>query len=101
MGGDMQPQGHMQDAGAHARLPAAPAGGCDAPRWRWNGGIVNRAGFPEATAQGLQRPLGHRVEPFADSYQDYGAGQFIWRLPATRPSKATWPPVTCARRQAD
>jgi len=24
--------------------------------------------------------LGHRVEPFADSYQDYGAGQFIWRL---------------------
>jgi gamma-glutamyltranspeptidase/glutathione hydrolase len=26
------------------------------------------------------RDLGHRVEPFADSYQDYGAGQFIWRL---------------------
>jgi hypothetical protein len=28
----------------------------------------------------VSRGLGHRVEPFADSYQDYGAGQFIWRL---------------------
>jgi gamma-glutamyltranspeptidase/glutathione hydrolase len=36
-------------------------------------------GFNPATAQAL-RDLGHRVEPFADSYQDYGAGQFIWRL---------------------
>ena len=44
------------------------------------GGTVNaEEGFDPATAQGL-RDLGHRVEPFADSYQDYGAGQFIWRL---------------------
>ena len=34
---------------------------------------------PRPPSQGL-RALGHRVEPFADSYQDYGAGQFIWRL---------------------
>ena len=24
--------------------------------------------------------MGHRVETFTDSYQDFGAGQFIWRL---------------------
>ncbi len=28
---------------------------------------------------GLQA-LGHRVEVIVDSYQDFGAGQFIWRL---------------------
>jgi gamma-glutamyltranspeptidase/glutathione hydrolase len=31
-----------------------------------------------ATVQGLQA-LGHRVEVLNDSYQDFGAGQFIWR----------------------
>jgi gamma-glutamyltranspeptidase/glutathione hydrolase len=29
--------------------------------------------------QGL-RDLGHRIDDVADSYQDFGAGQFIWRL---------------------
>ena len=57
-----------------------PQAACDAPRWRFNAGIVNAEdGFDPAAADGL-RALGHRVEPFADSYQDYGAGQFIWRL---------------------
>jgi gamma-glutamyltranspeptidase / glutathione hydrolase len=32
-----------------------------------------------ATAQGL-RDLGHQRRSFDDSYQDFGAGQFIWRL---------------------
>ena len=36
-------------------------------------------GFDADSAQGL-RDLGHRIETFSDSYQDYGAGQFIWRL---------------------
>ena len=36
-------------------------------------------GFKAETVQGL-RDLGHQVESFNDSYQDYGAGQFIWRL---------------------
>jgi gamma-glutamyltranspeptidase/glutathione hydrolase len=57
-----------------------PQAACDAPRWRYAAGIVNsEEGFAPATAQGL-RDLGHVVQPFADSYQDYGAGQFIWRL---------------------
>ena len=80
MGGDMQPQGHLQTVVRMLDYRQQPQAACDAPRWRYFGGIVNAEdGFNAATAQGL-RDLGHRVEPFADSYQDYGAGQFIWRL---------------------
>ncbi len=80
MGGDMQPQAHMQTVVRMLDYRQNPQAACDAPRWRWFGGTVNaEQGFSAATAQGL-RELGHRVEPFADSYQDYGAGQFIWRL---------------------
>ena len=80
MGGDMQPQGHLQTLVRMLDYHQQPQAACDAPRWRWFGGTVNAEdGFDPATAQGL-RDLGHRVEPFADSYQDYGAGQFIWRL---------------------
>jgi gamma-glutamyltranspeptidase/glutathione hydrolase len=80
MGGDMQPQGHLQTLVRMLDYRQHPQAACDAPRWRYSGGIVNNEqGMPEATSQGL-RDLGHVVQPFADSYQDYGAGQFIWRL---------------------
>ncbi len=80
MGGDMQPQGHLQTLVRMLDYRQQPQAACDAPRWRFSGGIVNNEhGYSEPTAAGL-RALGHRVEPFADSYQDYGAGQFIWRL---------------------
>ena len=80
MGGDMQPQGHMQTLVRMLDYRQHPQAACDAPRWRYANGIVNNeTGFDPATAQGL-RDLGHAVQPFADSYQDYGAGQFIWRL---------------------
>jgi gamma-glutamyltranspeptidase / glutathione hydrolase len=80
MGGDMQPQGHLQTLVRMLDYGQQPQAACDAPRWRVNAGIVNaEEGLDRATVAGL-RALGHRVEPFADSYQDYGAGQFIWRL---------------------
>jgi hypothetical protein len=81
MGGDMQPQGHLQTLVRMLDYRQQPQAACDAPRWRYSAGIVNaEQGIqPEATSQGL-RDLGHVVQPFADSYQDYGAGQFIWRL---------------------
>ena len=80
MGGDMQPQGHLQTLVRMLDYRQQPQAACDAPRWRFFGGVVNAEdGFEPATAQGL-RDLGHTVQPFADSYQDYGAGQFIWRL---------------------
>ena len=81
MGANMQPQGHMQalvrmlDYGQH------PQAACDAPRWRYNAGLeINvEAGMNPATVQGLAE-RGHRMEVINDSYQDFGAGQFIWRL---------------------
>ena len=80
MGGDMQPQGHLQTLVRMLDYKQQPQAACDAPRWRYSGGMVSaEQGMPEATVAGL-RALGHRVEPFADSYQDHGAGQFIWRL---------------------
>jgi gamma-glutamyltranspeptidase/glutathione hydrolase len=80
MGGDMQPQGHLQTLVRMLAYHQHPQAACDAPRWRFNAGIVNvEPGFDAATAQGLA-DMGHRIEAFSDSYQDYGAGQFIWRL---------------------
>ena len=80
MGGDMQPQGHLQILVRMIDYRQQPQAACDAPRWRYCGGIVNaEQGFDPAAVQGL-RERGHRVEPFADSYQDFGAGQFVWRL---------------------
>jgi gamma-glutamyltranspeptidase/glutathione hydrolase len=80
MGGDMQPQGHVQTLVRMLDHRQQPQAACDAPRWRFHAGTVNtEAGMPPATVDGL-RALGHRVESFSDSYQDFGAGQFIWRL---------------------
>ena len=81
MGANMQPQGHVQTLVrmlAHAQHPQAA---CDAPRWRFNAGLeINvEAAMNPAAVTGLQA-LGHRVEVIDDSYQDFGAGQFIWRL---------------------
>ena len=80
MGGDMQPQGHLQTLVRMLDYQQHPQAACDAPRWRFAGGQLHvEAGMPGATVQGLL-DLGHRVDSFADSYQDFGAGQFIWRL---------------------
>jgi gamma-glutamyltranspeptidase/glutathione hydrolase len=81
MGANMQPQGHLQtlirmlDHGQH------PQAACDAPRWRYNAGLeINvEAGMDPATVQGLAA-RGHQMAVISDSYQDFGAGQFIWRL---------------------
>ena len=80
MGGDMQPQGHCRPwcacwTTASSRRPPATrrAGATTAAS-----STTSRA-CPKPPSQGL-RDLGHVVQPFADSYQDYGAGQFIWRL---------------------
>ena len=81
MGGNMQPQGHLQTLVRMLDHGQNPQAACDAPRWRFNQGLeINvEAGMAAATKQGLA-DLGHRFEPIADSYMDYGAGQFIWRM---------------------
>jgi gamma-glutamyltranspeptidase / glutathione hydrolase len=58
-----------------------PQTACDAPRWRFNQGLsINvEAAMAPALQQGLAE-LGHQIEPLRESYMDFGAGQFIWRL---------------------
>jgi gamma-glutamyltranspeptidase/glutathione hydrolase len=81
MGGHMQPQGHVQTLVRMLDFDQSPQAACDAPRWRFDGGMdlgvePHMAG---AIVQAL-RELGHRINETSDSYQDFGAGQFIWRL---------------------
>jgi gamma-glutamyltranspeptidase/glutathione hydrolase len=81
MGANMQPQGHLQTLVRMLDYRQSPQAACDAPRWRFNEGLeINvEATMDRATVQGLAE-RGHRVEVIEDSYQDFGAGQFIWRL---------------------
>ena len=81
MGGNMQPQGHLQAIVRMLDHGQQPQAACDAPRWRFNGGLeLNvEAAMNPATVQGLVE-RGHRIEVIDDSYMDFGAGQFIWRL---------------------
>ncbi len=81
MGANMQPQGHLQTLVRMLLYRQQPQAACDAPRWRFNQDLsINvEAAMPDATTVGL-RELGHQIEVLHDSYQDFGAGQFIWRL---------------------
>ena len=80
MGGNMQPQGHMQTLVRMLDYAQSPQAACDAPRWRFNQGLeINvEHTMPAATVQAL-RDRGHQMAVINDSYQDFGAGQFIWR----------------------
>jgi gamma-glutamyltranspeptidase / glutathione hydrolase len=81
MGGNMQPQGHVQTLVRMLDHGQNPQAACDAPRWRVNEGLdINvESAMPGATVERL-KALGHRLEVIEDSYQDFGAGQFIWRM---------------------
>ena len=81
MGGNMQPQGHLQTVVRMLDHRQQPQAACDAPRWRFNEGLeINVEGsMNPATVRGLVE-RGHRVDVLEDSYQDFGAGQFIWCL---------------------
>ncbi len=80
MGANMQPQGHLQTVVRMVDYAQDPQAACDAPRWRFNAGLeINvEPQMSGETVQGLQA-LGHQVGVIHDNYQDFGAGQFIWR----------------------
>ncbi|HZY18112.1 MAG TPA: gamma-glutamyltransferase family protein [Ramlibacter sp.] len=80
MGANMQPQGHMQTLVRMLDYKQSPQAACDAPRWRFNAGLeINvEQQMDPATVQELAH-RGHRMEVINDNYQDFGAGQFIWR----------------------
>jgi len=80
MGANMQPQGHMQTVVRMLDYHQNPQAACDAPRWRYNAGLeINvEQQMDPATIQGLAA-RGHHMGVINDNYQDFGAGQFIWR----------------------
>jgi len=80
MGANMQPQGHMQTVVRMVDFGQNPQAACDAPRWRFKAGMeINfEPQMDPATVQGLT-DLGHQAGVIDDNYQDFGAGQFIWR----------------------
>jgi len=81
MGGDMQPQGHLQTVIRMLSYRQQPQAACDAPRWKVNRdfSLDVEANMNTDTVQGLS-DLGHTLKKIDDPYMDFGAGQFIWRL---------------------
>lgn len=80
MGGNMQPQGHLQTLVRMLVHRQNPQAACDAPRWKVATGLKIDCEYTMAPAlvNGL-RDMGHAIEATADSYMDFGSGQFIWR----------------------
>jgi gamma-glutamyltranspeptidase/glutathione hydrolase len=81
MGANMQPQGHMQTLVRMLDYGQSPQVACDAPRWRFNEGMeINVESQLNPNTLTQLRALGHEVGVINDNYQDFGAGQFIWRM---------------------
>ncbi len=85
MGGNMQPQGHLQTLVRMLTYGQNPQAACDAPRWKVATGLAidTEVTMDPALMDGL-RALGHDMVPTPDAYMDYGSGQFIARLSADR-----------------
>jgi gamma-glutamyltranspeptidase/glutathione hydrolase len=81
MGGNMQPQGHLQTLVRMLVHGQQPQAACDAPRWKVATGrqIDCEYTMNPALVQGL-RDRGHEIVATPDAYMDYGSGQFIARL---------------------
>ncbi len=81
MGGDMQPQGHLQTVLRMLTYCQQPQAACDAPRWKVNRdfSLDVESNMNANTVMGLSA-LGHTLKKIEDPYMDFGAGQFIWRL---------------------
>lgn len=81
MGGDIQPQAHVQALVRMIDYQQQPQAACDAPRWKVNRDFtldVEGTMAPDTVA-GLQA-RGHVLKRIEDPYMDFGSGQFIWRL---------------------
>jgi gamma-glutamyltranspeptidase/glutathione hydrolase len=81
MGGDMQPQGHLQTVVRMLDYDQQPQAACCAPRWKLNRDFTLdlEGGIPPEVVQGLT-DKGHELKAVNDPYMDFGAGQFICRL---------------------
>lgn len=81
MGGNIQPQGHVQTLTRMLITGQQPQAACDAPRWKVMSGldIEIESAVPSSVSDELIA-RGHRITRADDAYMDFGSGQFIWRL---------------------
>ena len=81
MGGNIQPQAHVQTLVRMLINAQQPQAACDAPRWKVMSGLdlEIESTLPREVSDELAA-RGHRITRADDSYMDFGAGQFIWRL---------------------
>ncbi|WP_322104165.1 gamma-glutamyltransferase family protein [Paraburkholderia sp. J41] len=88
MGGDMQPQGHLQSVVRMLDYGQQPQAACDAPRWKVNRDFTLdiESTFDPQCASALQA-LGHEIKGIDDPYMDFGSGQFIWKLDRNDPDR--------------
>jgi gamma-glutamyltranspeptidase/glutathione hydrolase len=80
MGGNMQPQGHVQALVRMLSYHQQPQAACDAPRWKVNTGmsVDVEAEMPDNVKAALIA-RGHKIENVDDSYMDFGSAQFAWK----------------------
>jgi gamma-glutamyltranspeptidase/glutathione hydrolase len=80
MGGQMQPQGHVQLVSA-LRRGLSPQQAIDTPRWRWldQGRLALERGFSTELRRGLAR-LGHAIDADVDP-AEFGGAQIVLRGP--------------------
>ncbi|MEB2581918.1 gamma-glutamyltransferase family protein [Burkholderia anthinoferrum] len=88
MGGDMQPQGHLQTVVRMLGYGQQPQAACCAPRWKVNRDFTLdvEATMNRATVDGLAA-RGHTIKSIDDPYMDFGSGQFVWRLDPDDPER--------------
>jgi gamma-glutamyltranspeptidase/glutathione hydrolase len=81
MGGDMQPQGHLQTVVRMLDYQQQPQAACDAPRWKVNRDFTLdiESTFNQKVSSELSE-MGHQIKSIDDPYMDFGSGQFIGRL---------------------
>ncbi|NLK09264.1 MAG: gamma-glutamyltransferase [Firmicutes bacterium] len=84
MGGDMQPQGHMQVVQSIVDYKLNPQAAMDAPRIRVleDGGVAIESTVNPEVVRELAK-LGHKIKIDAER-AGFGGGQMIWRDPETK-----------------
>jgi gamma-glutamyltranspeptidase / glutathione hydrolase len=88
MGGDMQPQGHLQSIVRMLDYGQQPQAACDAPRWKVNRDFtldIESTMDPELSR--ALEGLGHTIKSIDDPYMDFGSGQYIWKLDGNDPDR--------------
>ncbi len=88
MGGDMQPQGHLQTVVRMLDYGQQPQAACDAPRWKVNRdfSVDLESGIDPQVVAALEQK-GHELKSIDDPYMDFGSGQFIWKLDRNEPDR--------------